>query len=131
MHLIPTTPPPAREAQDDIADEFCTQINAEFGRRIEEHKRLWAVLWLNPSATPAQIVAALGPRAAGIFAASRANVQHLAACAALAGGDLASIGLADFVQPPLEVTIHPDGTVTLAPPADGFDAWGRQLNKTE
>lgn len=64
-------------------------------------------VWQNPAATPQQMVAAMGTRAATIFAASAASAQV--------------ISLADGVEFKVMpdgwgFQANPDGTVTLIPP---------------
>ncbi len=131
VELLAVPKPPARTAGDDIADEMARDINGELTRRVEAHKRLWQVLWHNPSATPDEICAGLGTRAAALFRASALNLKQLGEIAALAGKTLADLGLADYATPPRQPTLHDDGTVTLAPPAPGHDAWGKPLPPAE
>lgn len=79
--------------------------NVEMANSImrEAHFSAMAALWNNPDATPQEILAELGPKAAEVFQLSAALVQFLM-----------TIDPTFVPQvPPLPFTIHEDGTVTI------------------
>jgi hypothetical protein len=55
------------------------------------------------------------------------SVEHIARLAAMVKKQLTDFLPADQWMPRREFVPASDGTVTLAPPAAGFDAWGREL----
>jgi hypothetical protein len=51
----------------------------------------------------------------------------LEALAEIAGGELTDLISLEYVIPRREFIPAEDGTATLAPPDEGFDAWGRPI----
>jgi hypothetical protein len=122
----PTSPPEVPEAQR-VAQDLLAGLDPERARLIEHHAREFAKVWKNPRVTPDEILAAMGTNAILLLQGAQCSVANLAAIAAIQGKAITDIiPLADF-YPPREFIPLPDGTVTLAPPADGFDAWGNPL----
>ena len=106
---------PEPTAAELAAQSVIDAVNAELSRRVAVHKVCFQTIWHNerPGATPAAVLAALGTKAALIFAVSGENVQHITRCAEFVGKTRADfISDADCI-PPLAFTVHNDGTVTL------------------
>lgn len=97
------------------AESIVAAINAELTHRVAVHKTAWETLWKNErdGATPEAILAAMGNKAALVFAFSKANLEHIAACAALVGKQPTDFLPAKYWQTPQAITAHDDGTVTI------------------
>ncbi len=110
---IPKSKPTAAEL---AAQSIIDSINAEIAHRVSVHKTAWETLWTNSreGATPAAILAAMGDRAGLVFAFSRANLEHIAACAALVGKQPTEFLPAEYWSTPQAITVQPAGTVTLS-----------------
>jgi hypothetical protein len=108
------TPPPAAQL---AADSIVEAINNEIKHRVAVHKTAWETLWENSreGATPEAILQQLGTRARLVFAFSRANLEHIAACAALVGKQASDFIAPKYLTSPRELVHHNDGRVTLAP----------------
>lgn len=111
--LIPdinTAPPSEVTAAQQIVDTANNVIPNLTGTLNE----LFASFYNNhEGATPQQIALALGPRAAAVFAVSAATVQYIVGVSQQLGRDH---GLLDIVvNPPYNITVNSDGTVTLSP----------------
>lgn len=114
--LIDTAAPPP-PASKLAADSIIEAINSEIKHRVEVHKIAWETLWENnrDGATPEAILEQMGTKAALMFAFSKANLEHIAACAALVGKQPTDFIAAKYLSSPRELVIHADGTVTLKP----------------
>lgn len=125
MNLIQLPTPPPKPAAQSIAEDLLAGLNAEMARRVEHHAREFAKFWDSPE-TPDVILAAMGPYAILMLQAATENLSNIGKLAAMVG-----LTLDDAISPqhymPRREFITTDGVVTLAPPADGFDAWGRPL----
>ena len=108
------TPPPASQL---AAESIIDAINAEITHRVSVHKVAWETLWENTreGATPEAILQQMGPKAALAFAFSRANLEHIAACAKLVNKPPTDFMPAKYWASPRELIIHADGRVTLKP----------------
>ena len=108
-------PTPTLTAAELAAQSVIDSINAEINHRVEIHRTCFDTIWNNQreGATPAAVLAAMGPRAALVFAFADANLQHINACAQLVGKTLNDFLAPSEYTPPQEVTINNDGTVTL------------------
>jgi len=73
---------------------------------LEGHRACFGLLWHNPNATPAEILAELGTDAAAVFQRGADLVEFL-----LTKG-IASMDPAEYT-PPQAYTAHQDGTVTI------------------
>ena len=97
-----------------VAQALIDGANAGLGDRVARMRNLWETLWENPRATPAEILAELGPKAKTLFQAAAQARTDLEIMAQLAGTTAtALLGDAKYLNPKQPVTIHPDGTVTL------------------
>lgn len=116
--LITTAAPPPPTAAELAAASIVESINSEIQHRVSVHRTAWETLWENTreGATPAAILSALGTKAALVFQFSRANLEHIAACAALVGKTPADFIELKYLSSPRELVFHNDGTVTLAAP---------------
>lgn len=124
MQLIPitlTTPPPAAEV---IANQLLHRVNASLAERVHEHVTGYRAFWDSPE-TPDSILAALGDKAVMMLATASENVSHIGRLAALAGKSLHDFLPPEHYLPRRAFIPAADGTATLAPPADGHDAWGK------
>lgn len=96
------------------AEALIEGANVGLADRVARMKNLWQTLWENPRATPAEILAALGPRAKKLFQAAGQARADLEVMAGLAGKTTVELlGDAKFLTPKFPVTFHTDGTVTL------------------
>lgn len=107
--------PPTLDPSPQIAASVARQINSEINRRAQTTISLWNMVWNSKSATPDQVVAALGKQAGLVFNLAAENVAHLTRAASLAGQPLNVYLPAQYQTTPRAVTINSDGTVTLAP----------------
>lgn len=97
------------------AQSVIDAVNNEITRRVNVHKVCWTTIWHNEreGATPSAVLAALGTRAALVFAFASENLEHIDRCAQIVGKTRADfISDADCI-PPLAYTAHADGTITL------------------
>jgi len=128
---IPETSP-ARLARIAMAEK----ANAAKTARIQTQRESYDAFWNSP-ATPDEILADFGTDALRMLMSAQESVRHIATIAEICGEQLADAIPLECVIPRREfvVEIDPDnkptGRVTLAPPADGFDAWGRPLPQPE
>jgi hypothetical protein len=109
-----TTPAPASQL---AADSIVEAINNEIKHRVAVHKTAWETLWENTreGATPEAILEHMGTKASLVFAFSKANLEHIAACAALVGKQASDFIERKYLTSPRELVHHTDGRVTLAP----------------
>lgn len=125
MNLIPksTTPPTLAEG---IVDKMIDDMNDELTRRVQVHKRNFTSFW-DESVTPDELLVTMGNRAQLILASAGENIDHIGRLAAIAGVELDELLPPSMWQPRRAFIPGPNGTMTLAPPADGYDAWGRLI----
>jgi hypothetical protein len=130
MNLIPIPPPISIPSAKKAAESLLEHINAELRRRVEYHSARYAEFW-DSSDLPDDILAEMGTNARTFYAAAGENIESIGRIAALVG-----LSVNDFIQPEhyaprREVIIAEDGSATLAPPDEGFDAWGRPIPEPE
>ena len=113
--LIETYTPPPPTAAELAAKSIIETINSEIEHRVKVHQNAWDTIWANEreGATPAAILANLGTHAALVFAFSRINLQHIAACCDLVGKQPTDFLPAKYLETPQPITAHDDGTVSL------------------
>lgn len=135
--LITTDPEPQDTQARATAKALIHNANAEFWRRIHNHQRDWSVFWNSP-VTPDEILAEMGTKGKQFVAGSRKSLGDIFGLVALIEPDteLFPAKLEElFPQatwyPRRELIEHEDGTVTLAPPAEGHDAWGNPIPEEE
>lgn len=127
-HIPPIKPTP--ELAEQIADRMISAFNAEIDNRVRTQRNQYCAFWDSP-VTPDAILEQWGQRGTMMHAAAAENVEHLTKLAAFVGKTLPDIIDMSFVIPRREFIPHEDGTVTLAPPAEGYDAWGREIVEPE
>lgn len=112
--LIETAKPEPTTAEL-AAQSVVDSVNAEIVHRVKVHQTCWETIWKNtrPGATPAAVLAALGQRAALIFAFAGENIEHIDRCAKIVGKTRADFIKDEDCIPPLAFTVHADGRVTL------------------
>ena len=115
MELIPTTPTVLPSAAVQIAKSEIDRLNAMLGSRVADHRERYLAFWDNPSATPDEILSALGTDARRYLDAASESVAHLARLAALAGLTLGEILPPEYYIPRRAFVFGEDGTITLEP----------------
>lgn len=126
MQLIPTiatTPPPLAE---QIAERMVHDFNADLAERVHRHEIGYTNFWDSP-VTPDDILTAWGNRAGFMLAAASENLNHIGCLAAIIGVTVDDFIAPEHYEPRRAFIPAQDGTVTLAAPADGCDAWGREI----
>lgn len=101
--------------------------NEQLALRVGVQHQLYDAFWNDPDATPDEILAELGPLAQQFVAVAGENVEHIATLAGIFGKALADFLPDESWQPRRAFVFGANGAVTLAPPADGFDAWGKPI----
>lgn len=128
MNLIDLPTPPTPPLAQTIASEMLAGLNAEMARRVDHHAREFKRFW-ESSATPDEILAAMGPAAPLMLATSRENLRNIGTLAAMVGKTLD-----DAIPPtsymPRREFLETETGIELLPPVDGFDAWGRLIPVT-
>jgi hypothetical protein len=127
MKIIPIPQPPPPTPAKSAALSILAHVNAAAGQAVGRQVELYGKFWDNQQAPPDEILAEMGPLAVHMLSAAEESKRHLTSFATIAGLELADIISLDYIIPRREFIISDDGTVTLAPPAEGFDAWGRPL----
>lgn len=102
-------------ASQRAAANIVQMINSEIAHRVGVHQAVFDLLWSNPKATPDAILTKLGTKAALVFQFSRANLEHIAACAAIVGKQPTDFIDPKYLSSPRQLVFHADGTVTLKP----------------
>lgn len=129
MNLFEIPIPPAPSVAENTAANLLLGLNQNLAERILQHRNMFSAFWCNPEATPDDILAALVARgSAGILLASASeNIDHIGRLAALVGKKVTDFIPEDQWLPRRAFLPGPGGGFTLAPPAEGFDAWGNAL----
>lgn len=125
MSHIPNIKPPPTPAEV-IADAMIQAFNAQIDSRLNVQRQQYRAFWDSPI-PPDDILVEWGSRAQMMLAAASENVEHLTKLCAFLGKQLSDEIPDELIIPRREFIPGPDGTVTLAPPAEGFDAWGRLI----
>jgi hypothetical protein len=107
--LTDTTPPAVH-----IASSLLAMANHESERRVQFHQACFSAVWHNESVSPEVILAAMGTNAARYLQAAAESVRHIAEIAAISGVTLNDVLPATSREMPNEVTLHEDGSATLA-----------------
>ncbi len=113
-----------------IARHMLHRVNASLAERVHEHQAGFRAFW-DSSVTPDDILAAMGGNAALMLATAGENVGHIGRLADIVGKTVEDFLPAEHWMPRRQFILANDGTATLAPPADGFDAWGREIPEEE
>lgn len=126
MTLINLPEEQAKPAHQMIAEHLLRTLNSELNRRIEHHAKEFHRFW-DSAVTPDSILAEMGSNAGLFLSASIINLMGVEALANLVGKTLNDAIPAEDRVPRREIIVAQDGTATLAPPAEGFDLWGRPI----
>ena len=138
MQFPTITPPTPAPLIEQIAENLFAHLSPEVERRKAIHRPLYQGFWNSPE-TPDAILAEMSShvvtlhngstttRAKLMLQMAGENVESMARIAAFIG-----CGLSDLLpdaewMPRRAFVVHADGTVTLAPPAEGYDAWGNLI----
>lgn len=106
MNLI--TPQTLTPAQESLLT--MQQLHAEgLAELANKAKRAFDLLWRNDRATPAEMAAVLGTNAGACFEAHAATVQFILS------RDQSLLAPEDYT-PPLDYTLHQDGSLTILEP---------------
>lgn len=127
MNLINLPPPPQPNQAKLIAEHILGSMNYELIRRVEHHTSEFHKFW-DSSITPDQILQEIGTNAKLMLEASRANLRNIHELAQMVGKTLADFIPQEDWYPRRSFIENVDGSATLEPPAEGFDAWGRAIN---
>jgi len=122
MNIIPLPQPTPPTPAERGALSILAHVNSAAAQAVERQKMLYGMFWDN-AATPDELLEQMGDNAIRMLAAAGESVRHLTALAEIAGVQLPELIDLAFVLPRREFVVT-DSVVTLAPPADGFDAWG-------
>lgn len=125
MKLIPAQSTAAREAEAIIDG-----VNAQIESRVKFHITGFRQFW-GPGETPDARLAAMGTRAKIYHSLAKENLEHIARMAAILGGTLHDYIAPELYVPPRAFVFAEDGSGTLEPPAEGFDAWGNLIPEPE
>lgn len=112
--LIPAPPPPEKTQAERIAEAIVAEVNRNFAQRVKTFKSLWEQLWENDTATPAEILAALGTDARLVFVAAGSEANWFITVATAQGTTAeALLGDDKYLTVAAPVTFRTDGTITL------------------
>jgi hypothetical protein len=127
MITLVEIPPPAQQPQSQtLARHLLVTLNTELERRVDLHRRQFRLFW-DSQTVPDDILADIGTNARVFLQSARINLASIDELAKLVGKTLTdAISPADFI-PRREFIEAEDGSATLAPPVEGFDAWGRPM----
>lgn len=128
MNLFNLPEDPLQPRHERIARGLLARLNVELQRRAEYHAVDFHSFWDDPVCTPDEILEAMGDDAPRMLAAATENLTGFAKLAALAGKTLHDvISPADYMPRRGFIVDAETGVVTLAPPPEGFDAWGKPI----
>ena len=123
-HIPPITPQPT--PAEAIAEAMIEAFNDQIDSRLNVQRQQYRAFWDSPI-PPDDILVVWGSRAQMMLAAASENVEHLTKLCAFLGKQLSDEIPDSLIIPRRAFIPGPDGTVTLAPPAPGHDAWGRPI----
>jgi len=92
--------------------------------RVAVQPILYDAFWNDTQATPDEILQALGSNGTRFVAIAGENVEHIATLAAIFGKSLSDFIPNESWQPRRAFIFNEDGSASLSPPAEGFNAWG-------
>lgn len=119
---IPVTPP-----LDLFAASELEQVNSSLARRIDEHRNRFSAFWRTYQWTPDEILQKFGTSAAIWLQAAAESVNHINNLAQIVGKTVADFLPSSDYVPPRSFIVGQDGSVTLSPIEEGYDAWGRPV----
>jgi len=125
MNIIEITPQPVRPEADFIAEDLLAGVNSELARRIENHTTAFHKFW-DSSATPDDIAAAMGDKGKLFIMSASQSLVDIGTLAAMVGKTLDDAISPEHYAPRREITFN-GNFIVLAPPAAGFNAWGKPI----
>ena len=138
MQFPTITPPTPAPLIEQIAENLFAHLSPEVERRKAIHRALYNGFWNSPE-TPDAILAEMSAhiviltddttttRAMLMLQMAGENVESMARIAAFIGCELSDLLPDAEWMPRRAFVVHEDATVTLAPPAEGHDAWGNPI----
>ena len=129
MQILPVPAELETPATTVAARRLIQTVNDEITGRVARYQtNHWAFWGRFDELTPDEVLVAMGNAALPWLLFVRAERASFEAFAALAGTNLVGLIGEPFTDPPRAFQIDPQtGAVTLGPPADGHDAWGRLI----
>lgn len=121
--VTPLSPPVPESAPRMAARALLDTLNALKAQRVFEHAQQFTRFWDDPNATPDELLVEMGPMASVWLQCASESAESLARLAAFAGKTLEDFLPADKYVPRRSFVVT-DGVLSLAPPADGYDAHG-------
>lgn len=113
-----------------IADQLLAKINASISERVFEHVQSFKTFW-GSTETPDEILAEMGTNAQKFLTIAGENINHIGRLASIAGKELSDFITIENYNPRRSFIFGANGVVTLAPPMEGFDAWGVAITEPE
>ena len=138
LYTLPTPTP--RPSSEQKAEAMMVYLQSHAQTRFDYHVRAFKEFWESPE-SPDELINALNqliltlpndrqvPASAILLGFAGENIEHLTKLAAALGRTLQDFIPEEYWTPRRAFIPNPDGTVSLAPPTEGYDAWGR-LNPT-
>lgn len=123
--------PPTPTRSTVVAAAMMQAANEQLNLRVGIQRNLFDAFWNDPETTPDDILTALGSNAQQFVAIAFENVEHIATLAAIFNKQLSDFIDEESSMPRRAFISGDNGTVTLAPPAEGFNAWGKEIPITE
>lgn len=117
MQLIKETIVPEKTPAQKIAELVLGSINAEFARRLEFRRSLWAMVWGSPVASTAEIMSELGTNAHKVFDTSAEDARSIRTLASIWGLDPEEALADGEIEPVLSVLPQEDGSIIIDEPA--------------
>lgn len=142
MQFPTITPPTPAPLIEQIAENLFAHLSPEVERRKAIHRPLYQGFWNSPE-TPDSILAEMSShvvtlhdgttttRAKLMLQMAGENVESMGRIAAFIGCELSDLLPDAEWMPRRAFVVHEDCTVTLAAPAEGFDAWGNLIPTPE
>jgi hypothetical protein len=131
--LLEITPPAEEPIARVTAKRIISRLLADFHHRAKTHVELYQEFW-DSSATPDEILTEINAilEADGhpknfFKATATESAMHLSNMATAVGKVVTDFIPASYLVPRRQLLEAEDGTVYLAPPAEGFDAWGKPI----
>jgi hypothetical protein len=124
-----TPPEPSRASV--VAASMMQSANQQLNLRVGVQRNLYDAFWNDSTVTPDAILAELGSGAQQFVAVASENVEHITTLASFFGKTLADFVPTESWEPRRAFVPGDNGTVTLAAPAEGFDAWGKPIPEPE
>lgn len=131
MNLIDIAPYPAPPALEAHTKNELGHVNSSLARRVEEHVARFAAFWRDYRFTPDQILEQMGADALTWLRVAAESIEHINRLATIVGKTAADFISAENFVPPRAFIVSAEGSVTLSPVAEGFDAWGRPVPQPE